>query len=68
MSSIVADTHTIIWYLRDSPKLSTLAGETIDRAIQQGNLIYISAISLVEIAYLVEKKSCLALRLHNSLI
>ncbi|MEP0918105.1 type II toxin-antitoxin system VapC family toxin [Leptolyngbya sp. DQ-M1] len=55
MSSVVADTHTIIWYLRNSSKLSVVARETLDRAIQAGDLIYISAISFVEIVYLVEK-------------
>ncbi|MBD1822422.1 type II toxin-antitoxin system VapC family toxin [Cyanobacteria bacterium FACHB-DQ100] len=55
MSSVVADTHTIIWYLRNSSKLSVVARETLDRAVQAGDLIYISAISFVEIVYLVEK-------------
>lgn len=55
MSSVVADTHTIIWYLRNSSKLSVVAREMLDRAMQSDDLIYISAISFVEIIYLVEK-------------
>ena len=55
MTSVVADTHALIWYLCDSDKLSTPALKALDRATDTGNLIYISAISLVEIVYLVEK-------------
>lgn len=55
MSSVVADTHTIIWHLRNSSKLSVVAREMLDRAMQSDDLIYISAISFVEIIYLVEK-------------
>jgi len=55
MSSIVLDTHTIIWYLRNSQKLSTLAGERIDQTIRSGDSAYIAAISLVELVYLNEK-------------
>jgi PIN domain nuclease of toxin-antitoxin system len=55
MTSVVADTHTIIWYLCDTSKLSTVALAALDRAIDTNNPIYISAISLVEIIYLIEK-------------
>lgn len=55
MSSIVLDTHTIVWYLRNSPKLSTIAGERIDRTIRSGDFAYIASISLVELIYLSEK-------------
>ena len=55
MTSVVADTHALIWYVCDPDKLSTLALNALDRATNTGNLIYISAISLVEIVYLVEK-------------
>ncbi|MFN9241182.1 MAG: type II toxin-antitoxin system VapC family toxin [Pseudanabaena sp.] len=53
--SIVADTHTIIWYLRSPEKLSTNAVNALDNALNNGESIFISAISLVEINYLVEK-------------
>ncbi|MEA5553469.1 hypothetical protein VB713_21250 [Anabaena cylindrica UHCC 0172] len=44
MSAVVADTHTIIWYLRSPEKLSTEAAIALDGAINSGNPIYISAI------------------------
>jgi len=53
--SIVADTHTIIWYLRSPEKLSTNAVNALDNALNNGESTFISAISLVEINYLVEK-------------
>ncbi|MCA6575029.1 MAG: type II toxin-antitoxin system VapC family toxin [Pseudanabaena sp. M57BS1SP1A06MG] len=55
MMSVVADTHTIIWYLRSPEKLSTNAVNALDNALNNGESIFISAISLVEINYLVEK-------------
>ena len=55
MSSVVADTHTIIWYLRSPEKLSTDAVTSLDSALTNGESIFISAISLVEMNYLVEK-------------
>ncbi|MFN6167799.1 MAG: type II toxin-antitoxin system VapC family toxin [Pseudanabaena sp.] len=53
--SVVADTHTIIWYLRSPEKLSTNAVNALDNALNNGESICISAISLVEMNYLVEK-------------
>jgi PIN domain nuclease of toxin-antitoxin system len=53
--TVVADTHTFIWYLRGSNRLSDTALNVLDQTIQNGNLIYIVSISLIEIAYLVEK-------------
>ena len=55
MSAVVADTHTIIWYLQNSKKLSPDAALALAGAINNGYAIYISAISIVEITYLVEK-------------
>ncbi len=53
--SVVADTHTIIWYLRSPEKLSTDAVTFLDNALKSGESIFISVISLVEMNYLVEK-------------
>jgi PIN domain nuclease of toxin-antitoxin system len=53
--AVVADTHTIIWYITEPNKLSNDASTALDKAINDGNFIYLSAISLVEICYLVEK-------------
>lgn len=52
MSSVILDTHVIIWYFLDSQKLSAVARGAIDTATQ----IYISAISIVEMTYLNEKR------------
>jgi PIN domain nuclease of toxin-antitoxin system len=53
--SVVADTHVIIWYLRSPEKLSTDALTSLDNALNNGASIFISAISIVEMNYLVEK-------------
>jgi PIN domain nuclease of toxin-antitoxin system len=55
MTAVVADTHTIIWYLRDTTRLSPAAMNALDSASTGGDLIYVSAISVVEIGYLVER-------------
>ena len=55
MSSVVLDTHTVVWYLLNSSKLSATASTLIETAITSGELVYLSAISIVEITYLVEK-------------
>ncbi|NEP60550.1 MAG: type II toxin-antitoxin system VapC family toxin [Symploca sp. SIO2G7] len=55
MTPVVADTHTIIWYIFDLARLSEAALTTLEEAVNAGNPIYVSAISIVEISYLVEK-------------
>lgn len=55
MSAFVADTHAAIWYLSRSAKLSTPARTVMNEVCQAGEPVYVSAISLVEVAYLVEK-------------
>jgi PIN domain nuclease of toxin-antitoxin system len=51
----VADTHAIIWYVRGDRRLTAVARQTIDGAVQAGDEIGLSSISLIEIVYLVEK-------------
>jgi PIN domain nuclease of toxin-antitoxin system len=51
----VADTHAAIWHLFDDERLSAVAGMFIENAAAAGNRIMVSAISLAEIVYLVEK-------------
>ena len=51
----VADTHTAIWYLFDDARLSATSAAYIDAAAECGDGIAISAISLAEIVYLVNK-------------
>jgi PIN domain nuclease of toxin-antitoxin system len=55
MGAVVADTHTLIWYLQNSPNLSATALAALDSANQSGEPIYISSITVVEIVYLTEK-------------
>src|SRR4051794_4199365 len=55
MIRAVADTHTVIWYVFRDARLSELARTTMDRAATAGDQIGLSAISLAEIVYLVEK-------------
>jgi PIN domain nuclease of toxin-antitoxin system len=55
VSDVVTDTHGLIWYLEDSPRLGRAARDTFD-ACDQGELsIYVPTICLVEIIYLWEK-------------
>jgi len=56
MIAAIADTHAIIWYLSDDPRLSQNAAAAFDRARSQGEDIGVSTISLVEMDYLIEKK------------
>ena len=55
MISAVADTHAVIWYLYDDMRLSAKAKAFLDQAASYGHQIGISAITLIEIVYLVEK-------------
>ncbi len=71
MSAVVADTHTLVWYLSGSNKLSQLAQSALDQASQTGQSIYLSSISLIEVAYLVERGRLPELawqQLHQALI
>jgi PIN domain nuclease of toxin-antitoxin system len=55
MSAVMADTHAIVWYLSKPEKLSQTAIQILDRASQSGQMIYLSAISIVELQYLTER-------------
>lgn len=52
----VADTHTALWYLYGDSRLSKRAKIFIDDAAAAARKIAVSAISLAEVVYLVEKK------------
>ena len=56
MSAVVADTHVVVWALLKQEKLSPDALAALQGAIASGDRIWLSAISVVEMAYLVEKK------------
>ncbi|MCU0246524.1 MAG: type II toxin-antitoxin system VapC family toxin [Bryobacter sp.] len=51
----VADTHALLWYLADHPRLSPKAKAVFEDAARRGARVGISAISLAEIVYLAEK-------------
>ena len=53
--SAVLDTHAAIWYLLDTKNLSGTVFSLIDSAAASGVPTYISAVSLVEVVYLVER-------------
>lgn len=52
--SAVLDTHAAIWYLLESTRLPAAVYSLIDSAAASGALNFISAVSLVEVVYLVE--------------
>lgn len=56
MIALVLDTHSVIWLLHADARLSPIARQSIDAAIHQGEQVAISSITLVETAYLEEKK------------
>lgn len=51
----VADTHSVIWYVFASPLLSSEAKNAFDRAAAEGISVGVSAVSLAEMVYLIEK-------------
>ena len=51
----VADTHALIWYIYDDPRLSETARSTMEAIELSGNHIAAPSISLVEMVYLIEK-------------
>jgi PIN domain nuclease of toxin-antitoxin system len=55
MIQAIADTHGLIWYLSDDPSLSKQAAAQFDDALENDRIIGVSAISVVEIVYLIEK-------------
>ena len=55
MTAIVIDTHVLIWYVFDLNRLSEKALNTLEETVSNDKPIYISAISFIEITYLVEK-------------
>ncbi len=55
MTSVVADTQALIWYILEPEKLSQNALTAFDEVTNAGDLIHLSAISVIEICYLIEK-------------
>ena len=55
MSSVVTDTHALIWYLFEPTQLSANARAAFAAAEAVGELIYVPTICVVEVRYLVDK-------------
>ncbi|MGA2403973.1 MAG: type II toxin-antitoxin system VapC family toxin [Syntrophobacteraceae bacterium] len=55
MPDYVTDTHSLIWYLEDSPRLGPAARECFEACDLGESTIHIPTICLVEIIYLQEK-------------
>ena len=55
MIAAIADTHTAIWYLFSDPRLGKRASAFIDDTIAKGDYVGVSAISIAEMVYLIEK-------------
>jgi PIN domain nuclease of toxin-antitoxin system len=51
----IADTHAAIWYLFSDSRLGLAASAFIDDAIANGDHVGVSAISVAEMVYLIEK-------------
>lgn len=51
----VADTNIVLWALQNSPRLSSAASAALQQAEAANSPVYVSAVSLVEIRYLIEK-------------
>jgi len=56
MPGVVVDTHAIVWYLAGDSRLSATAAELLDSTTAAGQPIYVSAICLIELTYLIEKR------------
>lgn len=50
-----ADTHAAIWYIHADRRLSVSAKAAIDRAVDAGDHVAVSSISLAEVVYLIER-------------
>jgi PIN domain nuclease of toxin-antitoxin system len=57
MSAVVVDTHALLWYLFDPNRLSPDASNAFDQAATSGDPVYLSSISLIELRYLIEKRT-----------
>jgi PIN domain nuclease of toxin-antitoxin system len=53
--ALVLDTHAVIWYLSGSSERSLTARNAIETEERNGDNVFVSAISLVEVIYLAEK-------------
>lgn len=55
MSPLLLDTHSVIWLLQGSPRLSKDARGAIKETSLRGGRLAVSTITIVEMTYLVER-------------
>jgi len=55
MPAVAVDTHAIVWYLDNDPRLFSAGAEALDRATAAGEVIHVPSVCLVELTYLIEK-------------
>jgi len=55
MTGVVLDTHAVVWHLLDSPKLPASVLSLMDRAVRNGDPMYVATVSVLETTYRVEK-------------
>jgi PIN domain nuclease of toxin-antitoxin system len=54
-SSVVVDTHAVLWYLSDDPKLSARAKAEIARIAAEGESVFVPTMCILEATDLAEK-------------
>ena len=54
-TAVVADTHIVIWYVLNSTKLTAQATSALEKCVAAGEPIRVSAHSLIELVYAVER-------------
>jgi PIN domain nuclease of toxin-antitoxin system len=54
--NFVTDTHALLWWFIDSPKISTKASEIFQKCEKGGNIIFIPSIIIAEGLSIFEKK------------
>ncbi|MGI8682405.1 MAG: type II toxin-antitoxin system VapC family toxin [Mycobacteriales bacterium] len=50
---VVADSHVVVWYAQNSPRLSPTAGEALDAAEAEGGIV-VSVATLVDLWYVTQ--------------
>ena len=56
MSAVVADTHSLLWFITNDARLSKQAGDAMDEAEATDSPIFVPSIVIVEMRYLVDKR------------
>jgi PIN domain nuclease of toxin-antitoxin system len=53
--AVIIDTHIIVWYILEPERLSDTASQLLEQTVNDGESIYLSTISIVEICFLIER-------------